>query len=49
MQNQTSAHKQDGVTVLRVFNTILENLPGKIDFALENLVGILLAEILTAT
>ena len=42
--NQNSVHKQDGVTILRVVIALLENLPGQIDFALPQLVGMLLAE-----
>ena len=46
--NANSTHKQDGVTIMRVLIAILENLPGQIDMALPNLVGMLLAELKVA-
>ena len=49
VQNQQSKHKQDGVTICRVLIALLENHPGRLDEQLENLVGILLAEIKIAT
>ena len=42
--NQKGVHKQDGVMILRVVIALFENLVGQIDFALPNLVGMLLAE-----
>lgn len=44
VMNQNSVHKQDGVTILRVMIALFENLVGQIDFALPNMVGMLLAE-----
>ena len=43
--NANGAHKQDGVTILRVLITLFEVLPGQINDALPTLVGMLLAEL----
>ena len=43
--NQNSKSKLDCVVVLKIMITIFENLPGKIDHALPQLVGMLLAEL----
>ena len=48
LMNSQSNHKQDGVVVLRILISLLENLPEQINHAMPNIVGVLLAEIKAA-
>lgn len=43
--NHNSKNKEDGILALNVIIALFENLPGQIDFALNDLVGMLLAEL----
>jgi len=47
VQNHTSKNKLDGICALKLIICIFENLPGRVDFAMNNLVGMLLAELHT--
>lgn len=43
--NQNSNDKLDGIVAMKIFITIFECLPGQIDHALPNYMGVLLAEL----
>lgn len=45
LQNQSSKNKLDAIGAIKLVICIFENLPGKIDHALNNLLGMLLAEL----
>jgi hypothetical protein len=47
VQNQTSKNKLDGIAALKLMICIFENLPGRIDSVMNNLLGMLLAELYT--
>lgn len=47
VQNQTSKNKLDGIAALKLMICIFENLPGRIDSVMNNLLGMLLAELHT--
>jgi hypothetical protein len=47
VQNQTSKNKLDGISALKLMICIFENLPGRIDSAMNNFLGMLLAELHT--
>lgn len=45
VMNHNSKNKEDGILALNVVTALFENLPGQIDFALNDLVGMLCAEL----
>lgn len=43
--NSNGVHKLDGINAMKVLIALMENLPGMIDHALPNFIGMLLAEL----
>lgn len=46
--NSNGMHKLDGIIAMKIIITLMENLPGAIDHALPQFVGMLLAELKNA-